>query len=721
MPSIELAFSTATFVVPVLLLLAAGLAYLFYRFTIPPVSKGRRLILSLLRGTALALVLVLLCEPLLQLVSVTRHPPVIAILADNSASCAIVDRSGDRGAIMARLLRGEIPASLPAGTVPRYYTFGAALGGPTDRPPDSLLHTDEVTDIAGALHALHYVREAENICAVVLLTDGVSTLGDNPLYSALAGVLPIFSVGIGDTAEQKDVLLSRLSANDIVYAGTSVPVDVTLRSTGFPGERVDVTLHEHGKILARTTVTLPAGSAETTVQMAYVPEQEGVRRYAVRVSPLPNELTADNNAGHFAVRVLKSKLRILIIAGGPGPDLAVLRQTLAEEKDFEVTVRTQKSGAGFFEAPLTGADIDSADCLVTIGMPTSATPAGTIQLVSAKILAGEKPVLSIGGKSLEPAGLARMVPTLPVAVSVSSVIEQEVDFIPDPTQRAHPLLALDPSTRLSPWTHLPPVFATQTVYRPREGSVVLGSPRLHSVVLPQPFLAVRSVAGNRSIAVLGHGLWRWRLMAQGNSETSRHLSLFLSASITWLTSRDLGRAVRVRPSKDAFSRGERIDFAAQVYNASAQPVETADLRLTVKGGDQIMETQLRPIGNGRYEGTLDGLPQGVYAFSAIAAADAVTLGADSGSFTVGGLNVEFQDVRMNAEILRQIAYRSGGTFFDWRNANELHAALDSLPALVPREEHRTSAIDLSHWHYALALLILLFATEWVLRKQSGML
>jgi hypothetical protein len=721
MPSIEISFAAPTVVVLLLLLAAGGASFFFYRFTLPAVPRTLRVLLSVLRGLALAMMLALLCTPLLRLVHITRHPPVVAVVADKSASMGIADSSGTRGDMMMHLLAGEVRAAVPQRAEARYWTFGVGFNGPVDAPPDSIAWTDELTDIGGALRGLGRDREALNLQAAILLTDGVYTVGDNPSHDASLPGIPVFTIGIGDTAEQKDILVSRIAANDLVFAGTAAPVDAVVKSTGFAGERVEATLAEGSRILSRTRFTLPPGTAETSVQLEYTPEGEGAHRYTVAISPRQGELTTANNNRSFTARVLKSRMNVLVLGGTPGPDLTVVRQTLAEDPNLSVVARTQRAGGGFYEGSFPRALVDSADCLVTMGMPTSRTTAEVMSFISNAIISRRLPLLFLGGESLDEGKIATMAPSIPVTAETPLSGEQEVDFVPAAAERARPLLTPDPSGAVAPWDKMPPLFATHTIFRLRDGAIMLGSPRVHGVTLPQPLMACRSVAGTRSLAIPAYGIWRWRLMAQASTETARFFPTFLNAAISWLTTRDEGKAVRVSTEKDEFARGERIGFAGQVYAAGARPADNAQLRVTVTGGDQTIEAEMHSLGNGRYEGALDGLAQGDYSFRAQATAGGSSLGTDAGTFTVGGLQVEFLETRMNRDLLQQIAYRTGGKFFSPATVRGLRSALDSLRSLVPREDRRTQAIELPHWHYILVALLLMLAAEWILRKRSGML
>jgi len=83
--------------------------------------------------------------------------------------------------------------------------------------------------------------------------------------------------------------------------------------------------------------------------------------------------------------------------------------------------------------------------------------------------------------------------------------------------------------------------------------------------------------------------------------------------------------------------------------------------------------------------------------------------------------LEYIDTRMNAEALRQIAYKTGGRYLSATEAGELRGMLTLLPSLAPREEQKTDSLELHRWPYMLALVIALFSAEWIIRRRSGMI
>jgi hypothetical protein len=174
--------------------------------------------------------------------------------------------------------------------------------------------------------------------------------------------------------------------------------------------------------------------------------------------------------------------------------------------------------------------------------------------------------------------------------------------------------------------------------------------------------------------------------------------------------------------KEASTTAEPVEFTGQVYDEQLRPVDDAELIVDVhRGGGQVVRVPLTPVGNGRYEGSVTGLAEGEYAYSAKASAAGKEYGSDAGKFSVGQMNVEFLETKMNKDLLEQIAYRTGGTFATLAGAPPGGAGAAAAGAsFTSREIVRASEVELWNWQYLAGAIVLLFALEWFLRKKSGM-
>jgi hypothetical protein len=722
MPQFDLRVGASPLFALLAIALAALAAFLYYRTTLPPVASLRRRLLMVLRGLAIALMLLLILEPVLRIISTASHPPVLTVLVDESKSMGMTDKSGDRSATVLSLLRSHELRRIGEHATVQYVAFSTS---PRTIPAESLAgisFTGDGTDIAEALHAAAAERTSGSAHAILLVSDGVTTLGKNPLHDVESYGTPVYTVGVGDPAEQRDILITHIASNAVVYAGVPAPVDVLVKSTGFPGRNVEVSVSDGSRILDRRMLALQDGVREYAVALTYVPEGEGVRSYTVSVSSLPGELTTKNNHRSFTARVRKSALQVLLIAGMPSPDVTALRQALAEVEQFTVRSFTQSPAGAFYEGTLRRETIDSADCIVLAGFPTTTTLPSVAQTLFPAIDGRRVPVMVLATKQSDLRTLDRSASWLPFTVDQPSAAEYEVSVDPSATEKAIPAFTPEHHEADDPWLRLPPVFTTRSTIRVRPDAVVHASTRAQATNVTRPVILSRRVERRRVVAVILHGVWRWRLMAQRSAETKTFYGAFVANTLRWLTAPDEAGPVIARPFKDSFAQGEPLMFTAQVYDARGGIVNDAEVKLVVQRGSESREALLPPRGNGRYEGGTAGIhADGVFRYKVAASRGSTVVGSDSGQVRISGTAIEFLNTRMDAGVLSALSARTGGTFLLPAELGQLDSLLAGDPAFTQRTTSSVSEIHVRMSPWYVGLLVLLFATEWFIRKRSGMI
>ncbi len=721
MPTITVDFAVSALLVLLLAGLGITAALWYYRATVPQISPRFRLLLIALRGTAFTLTLVLLTQPLFRLSFSSTERPSLAVLADNSTSMRIVDAHGSRAQALHAALRSDAFTRISRHADLRFYTFGLALRGSSLPLHDTLSLNEEATNFSAALQALAGERVQHHIGATVILTDGTPTLGRNPLYDAEALGMPVYTVGIGDTTEPRDLLIVRTIANQLVYGDVPTPVSVILKSSGLADRNVSVHLRQGNTELAQAPLRLQAGTREYEITLNYTPHGEGTFRYTVQADVLPDELTPENNRAYFVARVLKSRLHVLMLAGTPAPDVAILGQTLREDKNIELAILTQTPAGDFYEGTLRREQLDSADCIVLLGFPTARTTPSVWTTVAGLLSNSRLPLLFLAGRQVAYDRLRDLGPLLPFTVDVFAPTEQFATAFAAESERLNPLIALRGPDDAALWEHLPPLYRTLSFFKARPESRVLAFARTENSSSPDPLLIARSVGGRKSLACTAYGLWRWRLLVQADPQTSDFLGAFLDAAIRWLTAPEEHRPVRVAPSRELFVQGEPVEFVGQVYDPTDRPVDNARVSVQVRHEEASEGIELRPLGNGRYEGTLEGLGEGEYSYTASAESNGASLGTDGGKFSVGGVSLELQDTRPNFALLQLLASRTGGKFLSPGELGELDSLLAGQTSFAARSVRRTNDVELWNWQGILAAIILLFAAEWIVRRRAGML
>ena len=144
----------------------------------------------------------------------------------------------------------------------RFALFDARTRFLSSFAPDSATLTGARTDIAAALRTVQQRAEGENIQSIVLISDGNATNGSSPLFETENLHIPIFTVGIGDTSQQRDLAVRNVLTNAVVYAGSRVPANVTVRSSGYADQRIEVTLMKGSAVIDRQLLTLQEGTRE---------------------------------------------------------------------------------------------------------------------------------------------------------------------------------------------------------------------------------------------------------------------------------------------------------------------------------------------------------------------------------------------------------------------------------------------------------------------------
>lgn len=698
-----------------LLFVGAGTAVLFatlaYRRTNPPVSPARRFFLAALRASGIFFLFLLLGEPILSFLHREIQPPSLIVLVDNSRSMTISDRTGNRSDNLLKILDHPAIHNLAETGILRYVTIGSKPRVLDSFHPDSLTFDANETDITSALRTAARMSLAEHVAGVLIVSDGNDTGPGSPLFDPEASGLPIFAIGIGDTMEQRDVVIRRVSANAVVYSGTETPVHVHLKSSGSSGERVIVSLKQGTSLLDRKEISLGTGTLEYQTALSYKPAEPGNQRYTVEVSSIPGELTTSNNRAVFSATVVDRKARIVILAGAPSPDVAFVRRSLEADSAFQVRVFAE--GIRNTE-PVRFAE---TDCIILIGFPTTRSDRSLLPKIRDAAERGAG-LFFIPSRMLNYDALSNLVPALPFVVEQPSGTEITV-FMHPRAQPLDPLLHLPASYGEDPWSLLPPVFALDARISPKPESRIHAVRRERTAIRDEPFLLSRNVNKMRSAALLAYGLWRWNML--GEASTGGILDHIVVNIVQWLTTREDDRRIRVAPLRDVFTEGEPVEFEAQVYDEALRPVEDARITMTAQSGDQKFDLTLSSLGHGRYEGAIHGASKGEYAFSAEVEVGGNVLARPRGSFSVGESNTEFVETRANLHLLRQLAVRSGGRFYHPDSLSTLAEDIRSLPAFEPREIVKSS--DFRFWNHLFSLIaaLVFFVLEWVLRKQSGML
>jgi hypothetical protein len=707
----------------IFILISAAASWWAYRITNPPVGPSKKLFLGFLRFAGILFLLFSLFEPVMSIITGRQIPPSIVLLLDNSRSAAAEDASGDRKESYLRALNdSEI---LKEENV-NVRIFGSDYYAPENFSPDSLDFSDEYTDISSAIRNSTNIPTGENVKAAILISDGTFNRGNNPLYDARIFGKPVYTVGIGDSLPPRDLIVKSVITNEIAYVDNTIPVNVEFESNGFSNDTIMLTLREGEQVLDSAFIELDEDINSYSAFFTFTPTEEGETKISVSSEKRDGEISFRNNSANAYVTVLKNKRMISIFSGAPNSDIAFLSTELNKSKGIEINKFIQKSGPAFFREP-TDEDLFETEVFVFIDFPVNSTP-GTLLGKIKKELDKGKPILFMSGLNTDYSKIRFMENNLPFEIASSN--RREFFAEPDikPEYLTNPLLRLTGSDEdLEKWNKLPPVFRTETFVRPKPESEIVAEFKVNNVPLNEPLILIREFAGQKSVAFLGYGFYRWKLTgyasdaAKGLINEPDLYSTLVNNTFRWLSVKETEKLVNIKTIEKEYPEGETVEFFAQVYDRTYKPLDGAEVKVTVTGEGESREITLVSRGNGRYTGNLNGLAKGEYRYNGNAIHKGNEIGKDAGIFSVGDISAEFADLTMNAPLMRSIAGQTGGNFYTPDDVGKLMDDICANPGF--KEKSVTSRSELAVWNtpWLLALAILLFSIEWFVRKRSGML
>ena len=107
----------------------------------------------------------------------------------------------------------------------------------------------ESTQLGAAVRSVLDDLRGAAPAAIVLVTDGINTLGPSLADAALTARrkgVPLFFVGLGSDQPRRDLKLSDLRVDDVVFAGDLVAFQFNLTGVGYQGTKVPVVLRRAG-------------------------------------------------------------------------------------------------------------------------------------------------------------------------------------------------------------------------------------------------------------------------------------------------------------------------------------------------------------------------------------------------------------------------------------------------------------------------------------------
>ncbi|MGY6562415.1 MAG: hypothetical protein ACXITV_09935 [Luteibaculaceae bacterium] len=668
-----------------------AITWFFYRKnkTLLDFSKAIYYTAFTLRFLGLTLLFFLLAEPLLKSTINYTEKPTLIVALDNSLS---VVSTADSTAVREKLgvQLPSILAQKEKDIAIEWYYFDSDLS--TD-----LTFAGAETNISQVFTSIKNSYANRSNITVALATDGLFNRGLNPLYQPEANLFPVFTLGLGDTATYPDIKIANLRYNKLVYKGNEFPIEVQVGLDNTILSSAQVKLFASDKQIAEKTLEVSNSSFVKTTFMVEA-NTAGLTAYRVVVSSFPNEKNTKNNEEKFFVEVIENRQKILVVSAEPHPDVFALVSALTSVESFEVIQRN--------ETTVKEEDLKGIDLLVTVGLPSLGRPG--LRTLLAK---SDAPTFSILGMQTDLQAYQRI---------QNGVIFPERSFQKENfftvANANFVLFNLGESTRKLLNTAPPLQFYIGKVTV--SGNLEpIGFQRIGNITTQNPNILIGEVDGRKQAVILGEGLWRWRMQAIRKDKNPKAFDKLIEQIATYLAIKQDRNRLRVLHSKSV-RPSQPILFEAEVYNKSFEPFTNGTVEITFTTPDGLpIKGVFSAQGEGRYVLNNQFTEDGIYTYKVTV--DEFPELSYSGTFIVESFNLELTNLTANHSVLKQLSEQTNANFYHFNEFDEwINKALNSemLKPNIFARVLRTSALNM---YWLLAVILLIFGSEWLLRKYAG--
>ncbi len=672
--------NSALWLVPIVLLSALATWLLYFKGK--SFTKGQRVFLAILRFTVFFLIGILLLSPLLKSSERKEEKPILVWMEDHSRSMVLAK---DSQTVKSILSNEDVLRDLEERYTVEKLDFGKSITTASDS------FNAPSTNLYEALNGVQERFYNQNVGAVVILSDGISNMGNNPAYAAQNITYPLYSMGFGDTTSNADMLIDRVVHNNVSYLNNNFPVEVYLKARELNGGNYTITISDNsGKKLFSQKKTISGNDYFERIDLLIKAEKIGLQRFTVNVTPVENEENLQNNSRGFTVDVLNNRKKVYVIGTGPHPDMAALANALKSVEKYEVET--------FISTDLPEA-ANKAD-LYILHDPNAA--------LLEKYASGKKPVWIFQGPATP---LAELKSYGGITAGSNSFEEVQANI-----RNGFNLFTLS-EDEISFTEDLPPLWSPFGKAEMANSIYPLFNKKVGRVVTTDPIWFYTQDADVRKAFTLGTGIWKWRIEDYRKQKSFSRFDALIYKSVQYLTTNKQERRF-VIDMAGRFDQTEAIRAEARLYNSSLELVNEPDLKVTFTNEqNQSFDFSFSKAQN-TYRLNAGKLPDGVYTYSS-----SVTLGDETfsqkGSFVVEKSLLEETDLVARHQLLRNLSSESGGGFFKSDELEKLKQELLANTEAKSIQILETSTSSLINKRWIFAIFLVLLTLEWGFRKYFG--
>ena len=644
--------------------------------------------LSVLRFVSIFVLLLLLINPKIKQQQFEVVKPQLLIAIDQSVSIDYLEK-GDSVRLFSDYLINH--PKLQERFSVQTYGFGKEL---SRIDLDSLAFNKQQTNISKALNSLEKLNSS-NQTAIVLLSDGNQTVGEDFQYFTSKETSEIFPVVIGDTTAQTDLSISNLNVNKYAFLNNKFPIEVIVNYSGNTPVQSKFEIKSGNSVLFSKTIDFNSEDNSEIITTTLSANKLGTFLYEAAITPLTSEKNTINNNRKFGIEVIDERTSVLILTSVSHPDLGMLKKSIESNEqrqvkiefienynktylnDFQLVILYQPNGQ--FKQAFEDIKTKNLNSFIITGTQTDWN------------------FLNSAQQNFNKNHTAQSQELFPIYNENYSQFQFEnIGFSQFP-----PLVDAFGSLKFKNESLSPMLFQ-----------------KLEGIPTKFPLLATFQNNSSKQAVLFGENIWKWRAESYRNKGSFDQFDTFIGKLVQYLSATQ-NRDRLTYEAEGFYLENEEINISAQYFDQNYQfnPDGQLVLRISNLSSNEGLEIQMLP-GNNQFKAQIENLKPGDYSFEIKEQASGIS---GSGTFSILGFNVEQQFSGANLGKLQSLAKNNQKGLYFLNDPEAMVTGLIADNRFVSMQKNREKTLYLISWKILLALLVLSLGTEWFVRKYLGLI
>ena len=634
----------------------------------------------------------MLLSPVINSIGEHIEQPIIVYAQDNSES-VITDSINDSEM---KVGSQKIISGLSTNFKTDKYSFGEYVRAGVD-----FTFEDKQTNISDLLDVVQAKYYNRNIGALVVNTDGIYNTGSNPEYIASQLNFPIYTIASGSSIPKKDLLLSDVQFNKIVFLNDIYPVRITAEAKKLKGNVTKLKIYDNGKLVLQENIKINSNDFHKTIDTEIEAKKPGVHKLRIELQAVKGEFSKKNNNKEVLFEVIDNKQKILILADGPHPDIGAIKSSLEQNKNFEVD---------YSVAGKNSKSLSTYNLIILHQLPSERN---SVVKELQTIRNNNIPTLSIiGNKSALQKFNANS--------SVLNIQKKANSF--DPANGLYnnnfALFELNPEIK-NLMKHAPPLETPFGKYSGFKKNDVLFFRKVKGIETESPLILFDTdiKQGVKSGYITGEGIWRWKIYDYKLHKNHILFNELIQKSCQFLSLKIKKDRFKVNVSKINVEN-KNIVFHAERYNKSYELINESDVKLQITDSAGNSFDYVFDKSRKAYEYDAGKLPPGEYSWLAQTEIDNKQR-QKKGIISIREINIEANNTQANHQVLHKISELTGGKMIKISESEKLLQLLANDDRIKPVSHTEKKSFKITNHKIIFFIILLLMSTEWFIRKFSG--